>query len=280
MGDRLGTFVEKSIEDGVISWRINRPERVNAIGMTLAKALVDLLSPLHADLKAWHASSAECPPVRALVISATPTRRGRNPVWIGGGDLKELALLGDREQGRAYAGALSGFCSMLEELPIPVVTAVNGAAIGGGAEVALAADIRVATRISTFEFRQLRVGLATGYGGATRLVNLVGKSMAQRLLYFAESHDAAKLETFGLVHKVANDDADLVVTVKNILRNLLVCEPRAFAAQKEMFRIATNQPTTAAYAAELEQFVQIWMNPSQKRFLERFQDTDDPSLSK
>lgn len=271
----MGIFVEKSIEDGVVSWKINRPERVNALGTTLAKALLDLLAPLHADLLAWRSSTAAIPPVRALIISATPTRRGRNPVWIGGGDLKELALLGDRQQGRAYAAALSGFCAMLEELPIPVITAINGAAIGGGAEVALAADIRVATRISTFEFRQLRAGLATGYGGATRLVNLVGKSLAQRLLYFGEVHDALKLESFGLVHKIAGDDADLAIVVKNILRDLLSCEPRAFAAQKEMFRIATNHPTTAAYAAELEQFVQIWMNPSQKKFLQGFQDGEE-----
>ena len=270
----MGMFVEKSIEDGVMTWRINRPERVNALGTTLAKHIHDLLAPLHAELMTWLETGGTTPPVRALVLTATPTRRGRNPVWIGGGDLKELALLTEQEQGRSYANTLSNFCRMLEEIPIPVISAVNGAAIGGGAELALAADIRLATKISTFEFRQIRVGLATGYGGATRLVNLVGKSMAQRLLYFAETIDATKLETFGLVHRVAVDDADLLVLTKSILKEQLACEPRSFAAQKKMFQIATQNLGQAAYVAELEEFAKIWMNPSHKRFLERFQSAD------
>ncbi|MEY4632035.1 MAG: hypothetical protein RIQ81_2155 [Pseudomonadota bacterium] len=265
------SFVHVKEEGNVETWTISRPERFNALGTTLARELNARVDDLHRRIVNWQADPDNNPlPIRALVIKATPSRRGRSPVWIAGGDLKELAALTAREEGRNYAAMLSRFCRCMEELPIPVIAQIHGAAIGGGAELALAADLRFGSKMTRLEFRQLRVGLATGYGGTKRLVNLVGKAQAQRLIFLGGDILADECLRLGLLHHVATDEIQLDEIVSQTLRELTNLEPRALAAQKEMFRIASDAHPGAAYAAELELFGKIWMNPSHKSYLSAF----------
>lgn len=265
------SFIKVSETNQVETWTICRPERFNALGTTLARELNERVDDLHHRIVAWQsAPAANVLPVRVLVITTEPSRRGRSPIWIAGGDLKELALLTSASEGRAYAAMLSRFCRCLEELPIPVIAAIHGGVIGGGAELALATDLRIGTKMTYFEFRQLRVGLATGYGGTKRLVDLVGKANAQRLLYFGRSVFAEECQRLGLLHQVVPDDTDLHDAVQQTAQELVNLEPRAIAAQKEMFRIATDAHPGAAFGAELEVFGKIWMNPSHKKFLSTY----------
>ncbi|NDE14372.1 enoyl-CoA hydratase/isomerase family protein [bacterium] len=265
------SFIQVEESGRIETWTINRPERFNALGTTLARELNERVDDLHRRLVDWQASpSANVLPVRALVITTQPSRRGRSPVWIAGGDMKELATLTGEGEGKNYAAMLNRFCRCLEELPIPVIASIHGAAIGGGAELALAADLRFGTRMTRFEFRQLRVGLATGYGGTKRLVNLIGKANAQRLIYLGGDILAEECLRMGLLHHVAIDEHALADMVAQTARDIVSLEPRALAAQKEMFRIATDAHPGAAYSAELELFGKIWMNPSHKNFLASF----------
>lgn len=265
------SFIQVSEAGRIETWTINRPERFNALGTTLARELNQRVDDLHRRIVDWQsAPSANVLPVRALVITAQPSRRGRSPIWIAGGDMKELSALTGEGDGRNYAAMLSRFCRCLEELPIPVIASIHGAAIGGGAELALAADLRFGTKMTRFEFRQLRVGLATGYGGTKRLVNLIGKANAQRLIYLGGEVLAEESHRLGLLHHVAADEDAMTDMIAQTTRDLVNLEPRAIAAQKEMFRIATDAHPGAAYAAELELFGKIWMNPSHKNFLATF----------
>src|SRR5262249_1671849 len=150
-----------SKRDGVTRWTIARPERGNALGTTVAAELLGALADLGGD--------ADTP--RAVVLTAECVSKGSQRTWIAGGDLKELAAIASGREARAYAASLWAFIDGLAKLPMPVIVAVDGAAIGGGAELALAGDLRLATAASTLDFKQLRVGLATGYGSAKRLVD-------------------------------------------------------------------------------------------------------------
>jgi 1,4-dihydroxy-2-naphthoyl-CoA synthase len=124
--------------------------------------------------------------------------------------------------------------------------------------------------MTRFEFRQLRVGLATGYGGTKRLVDLIGKANAQRLIYLGGDILAEECLRLGLLHNVVADEKQLADLIAQTTREIVNLEPRAIAAQKEMFRIATDAHPGAAYGAELELFGKIWMNPSHKNFLATF----------
>jgi enoyl-CoA hydratase len=243
-------------------WHISRPERLNALGTSLAGELTDVLEMTR------QRRSAE---VRAIVITAESISRGDRNIWIAGGDLKELALLTTKAGGRAYAKAMRLFCEGLESLPMPVVTVIDGAAIGGGAELALAGDIRVATVRSSLEFKQLKLGLATGYGAASRLVDLVGKARAQSILYFSESIDAVSAHSCGLVHRLipSTSDEDLGKTLLPILQ----LEPLAVAAQKKMLRLATTLPAGDHSWAD-DVFESIWLNETHAARLAEFAKRD------
>ena len=141
------------------------------------------------------------------MITAAPVEKPKGALWIAGGDLIELAALQDKTEGRRYAGMMSEALRLLRRSGRLVITAVDGAAIGGGAELALAGDIRLATERSYFEFKQLRAGLATGYGSARRLVDLIGLARSERLLYFCEKISAAEAAQLGLVHRLADSSA-------------------------------------------------------------------------
>ena len=236
-------------------WHISRPERLNAIGTTLAAELTDSLALLR-----------QSPPsdVRALVVTAATVHKGDRSIWIAGGDLKELAALRSRSEARAYAAMMRVFCEALERLPFPVITVMDGAAIGGGAELALAGDIRLATVRSSLEFKQLKIGLATGYGAASRLVQLLGKSKAQSLLYFSETVDAEQAHACGLIHRLIT--AATPEEIGKSILPILSLEPAAVAAQKKLLRLATEAPGAATTWSD-DIFESLWLNETHARTL-------------
>lgn len=241
-------------------WRIARPERGNALGLVVAAELVAALATLESS------TSKPC----ALVLTATPAGKGAHRVWIAGGDLKELATQTTQAQGEAYASSLSAFLAGLDRLPLAVLVAVDGDAIGGGAEVALGGDIRLMTRTSRLIFRQLAVGLATGYGGARRLVELVGLSRAQDLLFSGRAVGADEALALGLVHEVLADTSTLESRIKERVATIATLEPLAVAAQKQMLWHATHSHPGVAREAETAIFRELWGNPSHRQFLAAF----------
>lgn len=240
------------------NWHISRPDRLNAIGTTIARELAETLEMARRSLD---------PCVRAIVITAETVIKSSNVIWIAGGDLSELAQLRQKYEGRDYANTMRCFCEGLEALPVPIITVVDGAAIGGGAELALAGDIRFATIRSAFEFKQLKLGLATGYGSAARLIELLGKSKAQSLLYFSESVDAERAHNLGLIHRLISSSS--IDDISSAILPLIQLEPAAVAAQKKMLRLASAQPSANHRWAD-EIFESIWMNDTHAQNLAAF----------
>jgi enoyl-CoA hydratase/carnithine racemase len=253
------TFLQIKTENSVERWTIVRPERGNALGTTLASELTAALGALNA--------KPEKP--RALVLTATPVVNGARRTWIAGGDLKELATLGSGTEARAYAASLAAFIDGLDELAVPVIVAVDGDAIGGGAELALAGDIRIATKASRWVWKQLRAGLATGYGSAGRLVRTVGRARAQGLLFLGETFGIEDALRYGVAHRAADDEHGLAQLTDAVLAGLLQLAPEAIAAQKAMLQLAAKGSPDAA-AGELALFAGLWRNPGHARFLAAF----------
>jgi enoyl-CoA hydratase/carnithine racemase len=192
-----------------------------------------------------------------------------HPLWIAGGDLIELAAIADKEQAAAYAKSMIEICLGLESLPIPVICAIDGQAIGGGVELALAADLRIASASAQFEFKQLKVGLATGYGGASRLSSLLGLSRAKGLLMLTEKLKAHDALAIGLIHKLVSDKR-INDGIQALVDDLLALNANALAVQKKMLHFSRDMSFQNCQEQEFSFFQKLWRNPSHSAFLDQF----------
>lgn len=258
-------FVDQQTKGARRYWTIRRPERANGLGISVAHELASALAELKVELSRTDSGSA----ITALIIGAEPVQKGGGPrTWIGGGDLKELAQLQTAAEAASYAGTMAGVVAGLYTLPLPVVIAIDGAAIGGGAELALAGDLRLGTKDSSLDFRQLKIGLITGYGTCQHLVRLVGLAQAQRLLYGATSLSAEAARGMGLIHNVYEDSAQLAAGVEQVCTQLASYGLAAFAAQKRLLGLGAADP--ALRQRELEEFQGLWRNPVHDHCLRQF----------
>jgi len=172
-----------SVAEGVAVLTVDRPAVRNAISPATMDALDAALDAV--------ADAA------VLVIHG-----GGDRAFISGGDLKELAKIRSFDDAVAMAVRMRRLCDRIATFPAPVIAALNGHALGGGAEVAVAADIRVACDDVTIAFNQSRLAIMPAWGGAERLAGLVGRSQALLLATTGERIGAAEALRIGLVDRV------------------------------------------------------------------------------
>lgn len=176
-------MVDLELDQGLAVLTIDRPHARNAI----APATMDQLE------EALDAADG----AKALVITGAGDR-----AFVSGGDLKELSAIRTEEGASAMAWRMRSICDRLANFPAPVIAALNGHAFGGGAEVAVAADIRVAADDIKIAFNQVALEIMPAWGGAERLAALVGKSKALLLAGSGTALDAAEAQQIGLVDRV------------------------------------------------------------------------------
>ncbi|MBF4479941.1 enoyl-CoA hydratase/isomerase family protein [Rhodococcus rhodochrous] len=178
-------MVELELDDGLAVVTIDRPHARNAIAPETMDQLEKVLD------------EAEQAQARALVI-----RGGGDRAFVSGGDLKELAELRTHEQAADMARQMRAVCDRIAGFPAPVVAALNGHALGGGAEVAVAADIRIAADDIKIGFNQVSLAIMPAWGGAERLASLIGRGRALMLAGTGDILRAEEAERIGLVDKV------------------------------------------------------------------------------
>lgn len=183
--------VHLRVEDGIALVTIDRPETRNAVSSTVITRLDELLDDV----------AARGDAVRVFAI-----RGGGDRVFISGGDLKELSALRTVDQAGAMASAMRAVLDRIAALPVPTVALLNGAAIGGGAEIAVACDIRLAVDSARIGFTQSQLAIMPAWGGIERLVGIVGRARALYLLLGGHAIDAATALAMGLVEEVVARD--------------------------------------------------------------------------
>ena len=176
-------MVDVEWSDGLAVLTIDRPHARNAIALSTMGELEEALDA---------AAGA-----RALVI-----RGGGDRAFVSGGDLKELATLRTLEQAAGMAWRMRTICDRIAAFPAPVIAALNGHALGGGAEVAVAADIRVAADDVKIGFNQVSLEIMPAWGGAERLAALVGRSEALLLAGSGTVLSATEAHRIGLINRV------------------------------------------------------------------------------
>jgi enoyl-CoA hydratase len=177
--------VRLEIDGGVAVVTIDRPEKRNAIGFATVEEL---------DVAVEEVAGSSA---AVLVL-----RGGGDRAFVSGGDLQELGAVRTHEDAVAMARRMRRVLDRVSALPIPVLAALNGHALGGGAEVAFAADIRIAADDVTIGFNQARLGIMPAWGGAERLAQTIGRGRAILAVSTGEVYDAPSAERLGLVDLV------------------------------------------------------------------------------
>lgn len=196
-------------------------------------------------------------------------------VFLAGGDLEEFQAL-DKEAGRSMAEAMREVLWRLENLPYPVIAVIEGDAFGGGCELVLAADMRLAAPQARLAFTQGRFGLIPGWGGATRLTRVVGRARALALLMTGQPITARQAKAIGLVDEVVPKEK-IGDRLAEIQANLEMVAPEAIRAVKEVVSAAVRLPYEESLRLELDLFVGLWGSQAHKEGLRAFFEKRAPA---
>jgi len=168
---------------------INRPRALNSLNTETVRELLCLFSGL-----------GENPEVDVVILTGAGSK-----AFVAGADIAAMQQF-DPQAGREFARLGHRLLNLIEKLPQPVIAAVNGFALGGGCELAMACDIRLAADSAKFGQPEVSLGIIPGFGGTQRLPRLVGKGRAQELLLTGDMLDAAEACRIGLVNRVVPAD--------------------------------------------------------------------------
>jgi enoyl-CoA hydratase len=199
------------VRDRVATVTVNRPDKLNALNDATI-----------AELGAAFGEVASRDDIAGVIVTGAGTR-----AFVAGADIAELATQGAFD-GRARARLGQMVFARIEQSAKPVIAAVNGFALGGGCELALACHIRIASESAKFALPEVKLGIGPGYGGTQRLPRLVGKGRALQLILTGEMIDAVEAYRIGLVNKVTAPD-ELLAAAEAMLRQILAQGPVAVA---------------------------------------------------
>jgi len=194
---------------------------------------------------------------------------GGGDTFISGGDLRDLGELTTGESGAEMAAVMQGVLDALAALPVPVIAALDGSAIGGGAEVALAADVRIAASDAWLAFRQIDFAVTTGWGGAQRLAGLVGRSRALHLLWSGARVTAADALRLGLVDEIA-PSGERALDAARRMAERLARRPRHVLAGLKRLVYAADAPVSVHRTLERTLFAEAWGHGDHFAAVERF----------
>ncbi len=205
------TLLYAVAEDGIATVTVNRPDKLNALNAIVISELAQVVARIAVDRD-----------VRGVVLTGAGPK-----AFVAGADINELAAV-DGNTGADVAAKGQAAFRAIEQLNKPVVAAVNGFALGGGCELAMACHIRLAAPNARFGQPEVKLGLIPGYGGTVRLPRLVGRGRALELLLSASVIDADEAARIGLVNRVVPAD-QLLEAARALLRTILAQGPLAVA---------------------------------------------------
>ena len=229
------TTLLTSLENGIFTITINRPDKLNALNKEVFADLNKALDEIE--------SNAE---IRSIIITGAGLK-----AFVAGADITEFGGL-NKEQSMAMAKRGQDIFLRIENSAKPIIAAVNGFALGGGCELAMACHFRVASENAKFGQPEVNLGLIPGYGGTQRLVQLIGKGRAIELLVSANMIDANTALQYGLVNYVVAQD-ELLNKVKSILAIINSKAPLAVAGCIKAANAVFDE-TKNGFSVEVEEF--------------------------
>lgn len=224
--------------DGIAVLTVNRPDKLNALNATVMRELNAAVDRIEADAS-----------VRGVILTGAGAK-----AFVAGADIGELSEL-DAETGTEFSRRGQSIFSRIEGCPKPVIALVNGYALGGGCELAMACHLRVAASNAVFGLPETSLGTIPGFGGTQRLVRLVGKGRAMELMLTGKPVKAEQALAWGLANRLAEPDAAMDAA-REMLAMVLTRGPLAVASVIQAV-LAGEEGADVGYQAEAEQFGQL-----------------------
>jgi enoyl-CoA hydratase len=220
---------------------INRPDVRNALNWEAMHALRERVKHLQAESE-----------VRLVIVTGAGGK-----AFISGGDLRDLHSAHSEDDALRQHDLMTGTLNLMATLPVPTIAAIEGAARGGGCEVALACDLRIAASDATLGFAQIDMAITPGWGGAGRLFDLVGYPRTLNLLLTGKTLDAQEAYNIGLIDEVCASGQALAAA-QSFAAMLRTKPPLAVRGVKELLHGYRSMPRDAAFARERSLFARLW----------------------
>jgi enoyl-CoA hydratase/carnithine racemase len=232
-------------KDRVALLTLNRPEVMNSFNFKMLWSFRERLERLNLD-----------PDVRVVIITGAGDK-----AFCAGADLKERAGYSE-EQVKEYIFTIRNIFTLIEEMNKPVIAAINGIALGGGTEMALASDLRVASTTATMGLTETRLGIIPGAGGTQRLPRIVGRGKAKELIFMARRVSGEEAFQIGLVNRVCPPEALLD---ECMAMAAAICETGPIAIQQAKYAINHGMETDLHTGLALESNAYLVIIPTQDR---------------
>lgn len=238
-------------KEGIAYVTLNRPKALNALN-------TEVLSELDSAFR--YIDKTE--DIRTVIVT------GSGRAFIAGADIAQMSAL-DGTEGRDMTIQGQKVMELIENINKPVIAAVNGFALGGGCELAMACDVRFASEKAKFGQPEVNLGIIPGYGGTQRLPRLVGKGMAKYLIYSAELISAQDAKEIGLVQKVVPAE-ELMAEAEKFARTIMAKAPVAIKMAKVAINNGMNLDLNSGVAYEAEAYTSTFVSSDRVEGMKAF----------
>ena len=245
-------FIKTELKDNLCILTVDREEALNAMNPTVLNELYDNIG-----------SSINDKNIRAIIITGSGEK-----AFIAGADIKLMEKL-DKKGGKKFGELGQKVANIIEESPKPVIAAINGFALGGGCEIALACHLRFASKNAKFGQPEVKLGLIPGWGGTQRLPKIIGKGNAIELIIGGHIIDSNEALRIGLVNKVFEQDRLLDETI-SFAKIVTDNGPFAVSQSLKCINYSSNYSLKEGLKKEVEQFSDLFGSQETKEGLKAF----------
>lgn len=228
--------LDLSTEEGILTIIVNRPEKMNALNLATVEEIRTAIQRVYDDSE-----------ILGVII-----RGAGEKAFVAGADIKEIAELNE-VNARKFAENGQEVFALIENCHKPVIAAVNGFALGGGCELAMACHIRVAIQSAKFGQPEVNLGIIPGYGGTQRLTHLIGKGKALELMMTGDMISATEAYALGLVNHVVQNAAELTAKCEELIYKITAKAPLAIGMVIDCVN-AVHRPEENGYQTEANNF--------------------------
>lgn len=250
-----------SIGSGIATVVVNAPERLNTLN-------TESLENLHVTFGSIGGDEN----VRAVIFTGAGDR-----AFIAGADIKEMADK-SRDEALEFGRLAHAVASRIEHLPQPVIAAVNGFALGGGCELALACDVRICSDNAVFAQPEVQLGIPPGWGGSQRLVRAIGSGYAAEMIFTGKRVDAHEALRVGLVNAV-HASGKLLGEARQIAEAIAEASPASVRASKRLMSLTHGSYAVSALAEELRTFADQFEGDEQREGMRAFLEKRKPGFA-